>query len=73
MSTPQTYMSIRDVSKELSISIGKAHKLVQSGALPAVDVGGAGKSYWRIARDDFDSYITTQREATARRFRGGVA
>lgn len=73
MSTPQTHMSIKDVARELNISIGKAHKIVQSGALPAIDVGDGHKSYWRIARGDFDAYITTRREATARRFRGGVA
>lgn len=65
-------MAVKDVAAELGVSVATAHKYVQSGDLPAVDIGTGAKSYWRIERADFEKFLAKRREATARRF-GGAA
>lgn len=65
---PVEHLTVKDVADELNISIGQAHKLIQGGVIPAIDIGSGRKSYWRVERDDFNRWLAAEREKTARRF-----
>jgi len=62
------HMKVQDVAKALSVSVGKVHRIISDGDLPAVNIGNGSKAYWRISRKDFDQYLADQRAKTARRF-----
>lgn len=66
------YLDVKAAAAELSISVDQVKKLIQSGELPAVDVGIASRSFWRIAQKDLDAWLEGRHEQTARRF-GGAA
>ena len=65
-------LTVKEASEELGVSVDQIKKLIHNGELPAVDVGIASRSFWRIARTDLDEWLDKRREATARRF-GGAA
>jgi prophage regulatory protein len=64
------HMNVKQAAEELGVSVDQVKKLITSGELPAIDVGIAGRSFWRIARTDLDAWLEKRREATARRFGG---
>jgi len=47
---------MRDVAKTLGLSEATVRKLVQSGDLPAIHIGPAGKTV-RIAAEDLTAYV----------------
>lgn len=61
------HMTIKDVAAELAISVDQAKKLVEKQKLPAVNVGVGQRTFWRVARGDFDAYLEAQRAETVRR------
>jgi excisionase family DNA binding protein len=73
VSSQSQHMSIKEVAAELNISTMQAHNLVTKGRLPAIDVGKASRSYWRISREDFNKYLADERAKTAQRYGGGAA
>lgn len=66
------HLNVKEAAADLGVSVDQVKKLIQSGELPAVDVGIASRSFWRIAQDDLDAWLAGRREQTARRF-GGAA
>lgn len=67
------HLNVKKAAEELDVSVDQVKKLITSGELPAVDVGIASRSFWRIARKDLDAWLEKRREATARRFGGDTA
>lgn len=49
------FLTLTDVTEELSISPSAAYHLVRSGELPAIQVGGRGQ--WRVEASELESYI----------------
>ena len=49
------FLELADVAEILSISARQAYKLVNSGELPAIQVGGRGQ--WRIEATKLEDYI----------------
>lgn len=73
MTTANDQLTVKQIAAELGVSDMTAHKLITTGALPAVNVGLGSKCYWRVSRADLNGYLDRKREETARRFRGTVA
>lgn len=52
------FLTLADVTEVLNISMAQAYKLVQTGALPALQVGGQGKGgQWRVEVTELEGYI----------------
>lgn len=66
------HLNVKEAAADLGVSVDQVKKLITSGELPAVDVGIATRSFWRIAQADLDAWLEKRREQTARRF-GGAA
>lgn len=49
------FMRLEDVADKLAISPGQARRLVRSGDLPAIKLGGRG--VWRVERRVLEEYI----------------
>ena len=58
------FLSLADVAQLLSISPRQAYALVNSGELPAIQVGAA--RYWRVERSVMESYIAARYEESRR-------
>lgn len=67
------HLTVKQAAEDLGISVDQVKKLITGGELPAVDVGIASRSFWRIARSDLDAWLDKRRQATARRFGGDAA
>lgn len=67
------HLNVKEAAADLGVSVDQVKKLITSGELPAVDVGIASRSFWRIAQADLDKWVEDRRQATARRFGGGAA
>lgn len=58
------FLTLADTAELLSISTTEAYELVNSGELPAIQVGAAGR--WRVERDVLESYIAARYEVSRR-------
>jgi len=56
--SPDTVMTIADLSKYLKISRSTLYKLAQEGKLPSQKVG----RHWRFHRDAIDRWLGQRRE-----------
>jgi excisionase family DNA binding protein len=52
---PPRFLQLADVAEMLSISTRQAYALVQTGELPAIQVGG--RRQWRIEATELEAYI----------------
>jgi len=52
--TPR-FLVLTDVAETLNISVDQARTLVQTGELPAIQVGGRG--IWRVEASELEAYI----------------
>lgn len=68
------HMHIKDVARELAISVQQAHKLVTGGGLPAIDISTGGKrAHWRIERAKFDKWLADREAQATQRFSGAAS
>jgi excisionase family DNA binding protein len=65
---PPRFYLLADVAEQLNISVVQARALVQSGELPAIQVGGRGQ--WRIEATELEAYIQRMYEQTRARIQG---
>lgn len=63
------HLTLREMADELGVSLDQVKKIITSGELPAIDVGRGKRSFWRVARTDFDAWVKAQQEVNARRFK----
>jgi len=62
---PPRFYLLADIAEQLNISVVQARALVQSGELPAIQVGGRGQ--WRIEASELEAYIQRMYEQTRHR------
>lgn len=60
---PVTFLTPRDLQRELQIGEKLCYRLLRSGAIPSVRIGGL----YRIRRQDFDEALTASQTALVRR------
>lgn len=66
------HLSVKQLAEELDVSYDHAKNLILGGHLPAVNTGTGRRAFWRVSRDDLDTWLQQQRAETVRRF-GGAA
>ncbi|WP_026048904.1 helix-turn-helix domain-containing protein [Actinomyces timonensis] len=59
---PRRFLTIADVADQLQLSAQGVRALIQSGDLPAIQVGA--RHLWRIEEAALDEYIDRQLSAT---------
>ncbi|HMO11507.1 MAG TPA: helix-turn-helix domain-containing protein [Actinotalea sp.] len=52
---PPRFLKLADVCEVLNISLSQAYALVNSGDLPAIQVGG--RKVWRVEASELETYI----------------
>jgi excisionase family DNA binding protein len=72
--SPRFYV-LADVAEQLNVTTVQVRALVQSGELPAIQVGGRGQ--WRIEATELEAYIQrkyaeTKAKVEARRLSGAA-
>ena len=59
-------LTAEQVAKEMQVHISRVYKWIQTGELPAIDIGSGGKHNYRVSRADLDDFKrrrrTTQRD-----------
>jgi excisionase family DNA binding protein len=68
---PKRFLTLKNVAEELLVEERTVRRLISTGDLPAIQVGGRG--VWRIEASKLEEYIQTQYEATRRRIADGTA
>lgn len=59
---PDKFLTIAEVGESLQISAQAVRALIQSGDLPAIQVGA--RHLWRVPESAFDGYVEHQLAAT---------
>jgi excisionase family DNA binding protein len=49
------FLTRKQVSDELNVTMAQAYALIRRGELRAIKIGGRGT--WRVGRDDLEAYI----------------
>lgn len=62
---PPRFYLLADVAEILNVTLVQARALVNSGELPAIQVGGRGA--WRIEATELEAYIQRKYEETKRK------
>lgn len=62
---PQRFLKLPDVCEVLNISTSQAYALVNSGELPAIQIGG--RNQWRVEASELESYIQRMYDETRER------
>jgi excisionase family DNA binding protein len=55
-----TLLTIKEVSRELSLSTRTVHKLIKSNEIPAVKLGESNNSPVRIRRGELDAWLRSK-------------
>ena len=66
----QRFLTLSDVAETLNITMSAARALVNSGELPAIQVGG--KKVWRIEDSALEKYIQEQYSIARERIASGT-
>ncbi len=64
------FLTLSDVAEILNLTPSASRALVNSGELPAIQVGG--KRAWRIEESALEQYIQDQYKATRERIQAGT-
>ncbi len=56
MSSEQKDLTVEQVAEELQVHKNRVYSWIQSGELPAIDIGRRGKHNYRICRADLDAF-----------------
>ncbi|MDU0349823.1 helix-turn-helix domain-containing protein [Actinomyces sp. MRS3W] len=59
---PDKFLTIAEVADHLQLSTQGVRSLIQSGELPAIQVGA--RHLWRVPESAFDAYVERQLAAT---------
>jgi excisionase family DNA binding protein len=62
---PQRFLKLTDVCEVLNISASQAYALVNSGDLPAIQIGG--RNQWRVEANELEAYIQRMYDETRER------
>lgn len=64
------FLTIKNVAAELATSESQVRAIINSGDLPAIQIGGRGQ--WRIERSKLEEYIADAYIRTAEALQRGV-
>jgi excisionase family DNA binding protein len=53
----ENWLTTDEIAKDLKVNVNTVRRWIQSGELPAVDVGGE----YRISRKDYDDFLQRRR------------
>ena len=56
MSSEPKDLTVEQVAEELQVHKNRVYSWIQSGELPAIDIGRRGKHNYRISRADLDAF-----------------
>jgi excisionase family DNA binding protein len=56
MSSDRKDLTVEQVAEELQVHPRSVYKWIQTGELPAINLGSGGKHVYRISRADLDSF-----------------
>lgn len=59
------FVTLADVAEQLSVSVAQVRTLVETGEIPAIQVGG--RRQWRVEVTELEAYIERQYSLTRRR------
>ncbi|WP_103061887.1 helix-turn-helix domain-containing protein [Actinomyces qiguomingii] len=68
---PDKFLTIAEVAEHLQLSAQGVRSLIQSGELPAIQVGA--RHLWRVPESAFDEYVERQLAATREMVASGSA
>ncbi|PHP52381.1 helix-turn-helix domain-containing protein [Actinomyces ruminis] len=68
---PDKFLTIAEVAEHLQLSAQGVRALIQSGELPAIQVGA--RHLWRVPESAFDEYVERQLAATRQMVASGSA
>jgi excisionase family DNA binding protein len=61
MSIEPKELTVEQVAEELQVHKNRVYSWIQSGELPAIDIGRRGKHNYRISRADLDAFKQARR------------
>jgi len=61
MSSEPKELTVEQVAEELQVHKNRVYSWIQSGELPAIDIGRRGKHNYRISRADLDAFKQARR------------
>ena len=61
ISNEDELLTVEEVARQLKVNPKRVYKLIQSGDLAATNIGGGGRSIYRISRADFNRYLQSRK------------
>ena len=61
MADEDELLTVEQVAKQLKVTTKQVYKLIQDGRLVATDIGGGGRSTYRISRADLNIFLQSRR------------
>jgi len=61
MADDEELLTVEEVARRLKVNPKRVYKLIQDGELEATNIGGAGRSIYRISLADFNSYLQSRK------------
>ena len=61
MADEEELLTVEEVARQLKVNAKRVYKLIQSGDLEAANIGGGGRSIYRISRADFNRYLQSRK------------
>jgi excisionase family DNA binding protein len=61
MADDEELLTVEEVARRLKVNPKRVYKLIQGGELEATNIGGAGRSIYRISLADFNSYLQSRK------------
>ena len=61
MADEEELLTVEEVARRLKVNPKRVYKLIQDGELEATNIGGAGRSIYRISLADFNSYLQSRK------------
>lgn len=61
MADDEELLTVEEVARRLKVNPKRVYKLIQDGDLEATNIGGAGRSIYRISVADFNSYLQSRK------------
>jgi excisionase family DNA binding protein len=61
MADEDELQTVEEIARRLKVNPKRVYKLIQSGELEATNIGGEGRSIYRISRADFNRYLQSRK------------
>ena len=61
MADEDELLTVDQVARQLKVTTKQVYKLIQDGRLVATNIGGKGRSTYRISRADLNDFLQSRR------------